>query len=55
MRKEKKIYLVKREVKATSIASAMRERGFIYSIEMVDEKLQPESKKGPLGFKPKSK
>ena len=55
MKKDKKLYLVKREVMATSIENAMRERGFIYAIEMVDEKLQPEPKKGSLGFKPKSK
>lgn len=47
---KKKLYLVKREVKATSLRAALGAKGRIYSVVEVDESQQP-SDKPPIGFK----
>lgn len=51
MRKNK-LYLVKREVWATNIKTAMISKGSIYSVELADDKFQPLTDK-PIGFKKK--
>lgn len=44
-----KLYLVKREVIATSIKSALSKQGVIYEVVLADEKSWPEPKvKKPL-------
>lgn len=49
-----KMYLVKREVIATSIKNALSQRGNIYEIVLADEKNWPEQKKKKVtGFKNK--
>ena len=50
---KKKLYLVKREVFATSVKKAMMERGTIYEIQLADEKYQPQEEKESAGFKTK--
>lgn len=56
MLKKQKLYLVKREVIATSIQKAMTNKGTIYSIEVTEEKSWPEQKKKEkLGFENKKK
>ena len=47
------MYLVKREVMATSIEKAMKEKGRIYCIELVEDKFQPQEVKPILGFNKK--
>lgn len=47
----KKLYLVKREVLATSIKNAMTAKGIIYEIQTVDDKSQPSLEKKQIGFK----
>lgn len=47
------MYLVKKEVMATSIKNAMIEKGVIYSIEIADEKFQPVSNNKKIGFSKK--
>lgn len=49
----KKLYIVKREVLATSIKDAMRRRGKIYEVSEAAESLQPIEEKPTKGFKPK--
>ncbi len=51
--RKKKMYLVKREVIAGSIKEAMVKRGTIYSIEIAEDKFQPDEQKKFLGFKKK--
>lgn len=48
---QKKMYLVKREVMATSMLKAMREKGKIYEIVELAEKDQPIQEKQIIGFK----
>lgn len=48
----KKLYLVKREVIATSLAKALTASGHVYEIVLAEEKSWPENKKkDKLGFK----
>lgn len=49
----KKLYLVKREVLATSLAKALISKGHVYEIMLAEDKFQPENKKESLGFKKK--
>lgn len=51
--KVKKLYLVKREVIATSIQQAMREKGTIYEIVVTDKKDWPEPPTKIKGFNKK--
>jgi hypothetical protein len=51
--KKKHLYLVKREVYATSLERAAHSPGKIYAIEQAEEKFQPEDKKRTPGFKQK--
>ena len=44
------MYLVKREVRATSIEKAARERGVIYEITMAGKEFQPEENNKKVGF-----
>lgn len=54
MLKKKKLYLVKREVFATSLKAAMTGRGTIYSIEEgLTPVNPPEEKKKPVSFQDK--
>lgn len=50
----KKLYLVKREVIATSIKKAMTNKGHIYEISLAEEKNWPQEKK-QVGFRSKKK
>ncbi len=47
---KKKLYLVKREVLATSVAQALIARGEIYEVSLAADNLQPVIKKKSLGF-----
>ncbi len=51
--KHKKLYLVKREVFATSLRQAMNKGGAIYEIQLAEEKFQPQEEKKPAGFEKK--
>lgn len=52
----KKMYLVKREVMANNISQAMRLPGKIYSVEIAEEKFQPDPvPPQPAGFAKKNK
>ncbi len=53
MRTEKKMYLVKREVIATSVEQAIRSKGRVYCVELAEEKDWGIKPKKPLGFIPK--
>ena len=44
------LYLVKREVMATSLERAIREKGKIYSIELAADNVQPFNLKPIKGF-----
>ena len=46
---KEKMYLVRREVMAKNIREAMYKTGKIYSIELAEEKFQPEDQKS-VGF-----
>ena len=51
---KQKLYLVKREVVATSLKSALTRPGHVYEIVLADEKNWPEQKKkNKLGFSKK--
>ena len=50
--KHKKMYIVKREVLATSIEKALTAKGHIFEVVIADDKYQPEDKKD-IGFKKK--
>lgn len=52
-KKVKKMYLVKREVLATTIKEAMNAKGKIYAIELADDKFQPPPPPQEAGFKVK--
>ena len=47
----KKLYLVKREVIATSIERAVYSKGVVYEVVCTEEKNWPEEKKKLAGFK----
>jgi hypothetical protein len=47
---KKKLYLVKREVLATSAEQAIHGKGKVYCVELAEDKFQPEEKKDKLGF-----
>jgi hypothetical protein len=47
---KKRLWIVKREVLATSLEKALKGKGRLYEITEADEKFQPEEKK-KLGFK----
>ena len=47
-----KLYLVKREVVATSLKKALENKGIVYEVCLADEKSWPENKK-KIGFKKK--
>lgn len=51
--KRKKLYYVKREVIATSVANALKAQGHVYSVELTDEKYWPEETKKKTGFSSK--
>lgn len=51
----KRLYLVKREVLATSVIQALRLPGKVYEIQLAEDKFQPEPKKGTPGFDKKKK
>ncbi len=53
--KIKKLYLVKREVLATSLQQAIRGRGTVYEITTADDKFQPEKPISKIGLKLKKK
>lgn len=53
MKHKKKLYLVKREVFATTIKEAMTNDGIIYEISLAEEKFQPASDKPVNGFAPR--
>lgn len=53
LKKNKKLYLVCREVFASSVKEALRAKGEIYKIELVGDEYQPKEKMIPLGFKTK--
>ena len=46
----KKLYLVKREVVASNVVEAMKNKGTIYEIQLTEEKMWPENK-NKVGFK----
>ncbi len=47
---KKKLYIVKKEVFATSIEKAATAKGHVFAIELAADAFQPENKKSP-GFK----
>jgi hypothetical protein len=51
----KKLYLVKREVIATSIKNTLTTKGVVYEVQITDEKMWPDNKKKELGFKQNEK
>ena len=51
--KKKKLYLVCREVYATSLEKALRTKGIIYDVRQAEDKLQPPEEKPKLGFNQK--
>lgn len=54
MKETKKLYLVKREVRANSIKEAAGAKGEIYEILIAEDKYQPEKYViGKLGFRKK--
>lgn len=48
-----RMWLVKREVLATTIEKAAHNKGFIYEISLAEDKVQPENTKKKTGFKSK--
>ena len=46
-----RMWLVKREVLATTIEKAAHAKGFIYEMALAEDKAQPENKKKKTGFK----
>ena len=50
---DKKMYLVKREVIATSVADALRRKGKVYEVTLAAPEYQPENEKPMQGFKTK--
>jgi hypothetical protein len=50
----KKLFIVKKEVLATSISAAEKAKGKIFAIEEASEEFQPNNKK-PIGFKNEKK
>ena len=50
---KKKLWLVKREVRANSLKEAMITKGHIYEISLADDKYQPDTDKKDVGFKNK--
>lgn len=51
----KKLFIVRKEVLATSIEKAVHGRGKTVYVELADEKFQPVPVKKSLGFKNKNK
>ncbi len=49
----KKLYLVKREVIATTLKAALKTQGHVYEIVLADEKLWPDQPKPKTGFNQK--
>ena len=49
--KKKKLWIVKREVRANSIEEAAKNKGKIYEITIADDKYQPDFEQKELGFK----
>ena len=47
---KKKMWIVKREVLATTIEKAIHAKGRVYGVEEADDKFQPEEKKKPASF-----
>lgn len=52
---KKRMYLVKREVIATSMAKAIVGRGKVYEITLADDKFQPKDPSPRVGFKSNAK
>ena len=48
--KKKKMYLVKREVIATSVERAIHTKGVVYEVTLAEDKVQPLEEKPKLGF-----
>ena len=46
----KKLYLVKREVYATSIEQALKQKGKVYEVSLAEDKFQPVVEKPIVGF-----
>ena len=53
MANRKKLYYVSREVYATSVEKAARQKGKVYSVVLAADNLQPEFKDKKLGFNKK--
>jgi hypothetical protein len=51
--KHKKLYLVSREVMASSIRDAISSKGKVYRVELAEDKFQPEEDKKLAGFSSK--
>lgn len=51
----KKLYLVKYEVRANSVAQAIRTRGIVYEVTLASEETKTKDLPKPLGFKSKKK
>lgn len=49
----KKLYLVKREVLATSVENALKGRGVVYEVQLAADNQQPDKKAPKIGFKKK--
>lgn len=47
----KKLYLVKREVLATSVEKALKGKGSVYEIILAGDEFQPKPENKKLGFK----
>lgn len=47
---KKKMYLVKREVIATTVEKALKAKGHVYEVTLADEKSWPQEKTKKLGF-----
>lgn len=48
--KEKKLYLVQREVYAANISEALHNSGTVYKVEIAAPEYQPSKKIKPVGF-----
>lgn len=54
MKNTKKLYIVKREVRANSIQEAIKNKGEIYEVTLAEDKYQPEKfVSDKLGFRKK--
>lgn len=49
----KKLYLVKYEVRANSVAQALRTRGVVYEVALAAEETRTKEPTKPVGFKKK--